>query len=161
MANVTTIAIDPVAGTSTLTIVNAGNNVEIITYIDAKKVLTFASRPLINLSALDFLNYLHQFVIFQQVILNNFNANIFSMTPFTQMISSQDNNITANSWDYYCLCGYTSSSYRIVDYSALGSAKTVNLNNRQSTVTAYFAEWVNLLNSLQYYSSSVKQFFSL
>lgn len=160
MANVNTIAIDLVTGTAILTITNSSNTVETITYTNSSKTLLFANRSLINISGSDFLNMLAQFIIFQQAILTNFSANIFSTMTFTEVQNIENNNTGGNTWDFYCVTSYSPTG-RTLDYSALGSYGTVNVKNRQFATTINFAEWVYLLQALNHYNASVKAFFSL
>jgi hypothetical protein len=160
MANVNTIAIDLVGGTATLTVTNSGNPVDTITYTDATKVLSFANRSLINISGADFLNYLQQFAVFQQAILNNFSPNINTSVPYTETDFNENNNTGSSSWDFYAVCGYAPLG-RLVDYSALSSNSTVNVKNRQFTLTANFNEWLNLLLALLHYKQSVKTFLNI
>lgn len=160
MANVSNIVIDLGAQTATLTITNASTPVETITYTNSSNTVSFASRSMINISGIDFLNYLAQFLIFQTAILNNFSANIFTTTPFTEVENVETNNVGGNSWNFYSVTSYSPTG-RTVDYSALGSNQTVNINNRQFTITINFPEWVYLLGALNHYNASVKAFFSL
>lgn len=160
MANVNNITIDLTANTAVLNITNGGNTVDNITYTQSSNNLVFSNRPLINISRIDFLNMLNQFIIFQQAILNNFSSNIFSTTPFTEVQNVETNNTGGNTWDFYSVNNYSPIG-RTVDYSALGSNQTVNVKNRQFSITLSFPEWVYLLQALQHYNASVKVFFSL
>jgi len=160
MANVNNIVIDLVAGTAVLTITNSGNTVDIVTYTNSSNNLHFVNRPLINISGIDFLNMISQFFIFQQAILTNFSANIFSSSPFTEVQNVEINNISGNSWDFYSVNAYIPTG-RTVDYSALSSNSTVNIKNRQFSITINFSEWVYLLQVLNHYNASLKYFFSL
>jgi hypothetical protein len=160
MANVNNIVIDLVGRIATLTITNAGNPVDTITYTDSTQILSFANRSLINISGADFINYLLQFAVFQQAILYNFSPNINTTIPYTMTQFVENNNTGNSSWDFYGVCGYAPLG-RVVDYSAMSSNSTVNVKNRQFTLTALFTEWLNLLTSLLHYQLSVRAFLHL
>lgn len=157
MANVSNIVIDLGAQTAVLTITNASNPVETITYTNSLNQISFAPRSLINISAADFLNYLSQFAIFQTAILFNF-PQYTGTTPFTFMENVETNNTGSNQWDFYSVVGYSPTG-RTVDYACLGSNNTANLNNRQFTITLNFPEWLYLLQALNHFQASATAFF--
>lgn len=160
MALVNNIVIDLGASTATLTSTSSGNNVDTITYTNSTNQIVFSNRPLINISGVDFLIFLTQLTILQQAIFINFHTNVFLTTPFTEVQNIENNNIGGNTWDFYSVIGYAPLG-RIVDYSCLGSNSTVNLKNRQFSLTANYPEWLSLLVALNHYSSSIKAFLGL
>jgi hypothetical protein len=160
MALVNSIVIDLGGQTVTLTSTSSSNNVEVITYAASTNQITFASRSFINILGTDFLALIAQFNIFHAAILTNFSIILSATTPFTEVENVETNLTSSNEWNFYSIIGAIPEE-RTVDYSGLGSAVTVNLNNRIFNSTINFTEWVYLLTALNHYKGSVKAFFNL
>jgi hypothetical protein len=160
MVLVNTLVVDLSGQTVTLTVTSAGSPVETITYTFSSNTLQFASRSLINISGTDFLTLMQQINLFQTAIIFNFNVNVITSTPFTEVQNIEDNITGTNQWEFYSVTGYSPTG-RTLDYTALGSNATVNLNNRQFAVTVNFPEWTLMLQALNHFKGSVQQFLNI
>lgn len=160
MALVNSIVIDLGAKTASLTSTSSGSPVETITYSFSSNQVTFNNRSLINILGTDFLTLIAQVNLLQAAILSNFPVIQYANVPFTEVQNVQTNLVSSNQWNYYCVTSYSPTG-RIIDYSALGSNTTVNLNNRQFSMTINYPEWIYILQALNYYNVGVKSFFNL
>jgi hypothetical protein len=160
LANINNIVIDLGAGTAVLTVTNGGNPVETITYTNSSTTISFSNRSVITISAVDFLSYLSQLVIFQKAILANFSVNQFATIPYTELQTLNNNNTGAGTWQYYGVAGYAPLG-RIVDYTSTLANVNTTLNNRQFSLTANFAEWIFILQDLSNYYLQIKGYFNL
>lgn len=158
MALVNTITVDLAAKTVVLNSTSGGNLVENITYSQSVNQITFLTRPDIVISGIDFLNLTNQINIFQTAILFNFSPNINATIPFNSCDNSENHDSVNNLWGLACIYG---ASPRPINYSAIGSNNTVDLIARGSSKTIEFPEWLNLLNGLNHYRVSIRNFFSL
>jgi hypothetical protein len=160
MVLVNSLVVDLSALTATLTVTSSGNPVETFTYSSSTNQIVFSSRTLINIVATDFLTLIAQFNLLQTAILTNFAPSTYIANPFTEIENVETNLTGSNQWNFYSVVGYSPTG-RNVDYSAVGASTTVNLNNRQFNQTLNFSEWIYVLQALNHYYLSVRQFFNI
>lgn len=158
MALINVITVDLGSKTIVLNCTSAGNLVENITYNQSINQITFATRNDIVISGNDFIILTNQINIFQTAILFNFSPNINAYIPFNSCDNSENHDSVNNLWGLACIYGV---SPRAINYSAIGSNKTVDLLSRANSKNIEFPEWLYLLQALNHYRTSVINFLNL
>lgn len=153
MALLSNIAVNETGGICVLTVTKYGNAVETITYTDSANQISFAARLNINISVIEFLDYVSQINIFQAAILLKHNPNVFLTVPFGSCNNTEDHNVILNKWDLVSIYGLPP---RVCNYSCDIASLTVDLANRANSKTIDFPEWIYWLGKLNHYKNSLK-----
>lgn len=154
MALVSNIVIDLLGQTAILTATVGGDSVEVITYDNATKQVTFDARAYILISFSEFLSFCDQVNIFQTAILFNYSTiNVFLTTPFTQLIINELHD--SGMWN---LTVETDAAPNVVEYQGTGSSSKLEMLKRSGSKTLTFPEWLYFLQALNHYRLSIKAF---
>jgi hypothetical protein len=152
MALTSTINIDLGSGTVNLIALVDGNSVELITYDNSTKLVTFDPRDDIIINFSEFLSYCDQINIFQEAIVFNYSPNIASK-PFTQIIANELHD--PGMWN---LTVSAHTDPNVVEYQGTKSSVKMEMLPRASSKTLTFPEWVYFLDVLNHYKTSIKNF---
>ena len=154
-----TITVDQAANTVTLNCLSAGNPVDALTYTLSTNTVSFGIRPLISISATDYITLATQIALFQSAIIANFNINQFVTSPLTSFTETESHVTTVhtNQW----ILSVTVNSTQFINNIAEYSTQLVTLMNRTSTQTLNYSEWALTLSAINHYGISVKSFFGL
>lgn len=156
MANIiSTIVVDLVANTVTLTATQGVHTIGKITYSSPSNQITFAARAAISLDKIDFINLMNQVPIFQNVISSNFPFNNNSAIPFSSMDCVENNNLVSHAWTIVCIVGSTPD---LINYSASSVTQLVTLAHRAADKTIEFPEWKYVMYCLNHYKNSINYF---
>lgn len=156
MALVSTINIDLASQTDILAATVSGTPVETITYDNSTKQVTFDARASILINFSEFLAFADQVNIFQTSILFNFSTvNASATTPFDKLTSIEYHDIGAGNWN---LTVSPLAGDDVVSYEGTASSQKLVMNERFSSVTLSFPEWILFLQSFNHYRLSIKSF---
>lgn len=158
MALSSTITVDLLSQTSTLTCSVGLNVVETITYNKSNNQITFSSRPDITITGSEFMDFCNQVNICQTAILFNYGPLVSATIPFNSTNVTETQDIANNNWNMVCIFGAVP---RVSNYSANSITKMVTLFNRASPKTIDFPEWLVFLTDLNHYRLSVRNYLGL
>lgn len=154
MALISNIVIDLAGQTAILTATVIGNSVELITYDNSSKLITFDARAGIIIDFSEFLSFCDQMNIFETALLFNFpNINTFATIPFSQMIIDEEH--VGGQWDLTVTSGAVPL---VVEYEGTRSSTKLNMLERLASKTLEFPEWLYFLQALNHYRLSIKAF---
>jgi hypothetical protein len=153
MALQSNILIDLAAGTIILNAQVGSDIVDIVTYDNATKRITFSDRAEVLTSFSEFVSFCEQMNIFQTAILFNYSPNVAATTPFLQILA--DEHHTPGQWN---MTVSSDTDPNVAQYEGTHSSSKLLMIARVGDKTIDFPEWLFFLQVLNHYKLSIKNF---
>lgn len=150
MGITSTVTIDSVAGTASLSISTGSTIIESVVYTNSSQQIAFNTRGAITLSISDFLTQLNLFAKFNQTIqsapFSPFSSN--RTIPNTNVVITDDG-ISQLAWTY------TSGNHPLIDYNCSYPSGVVTINKRNQSIMISSADWLYFMYCMSNYISYV------
>lgn len=157
MAITSTINMDSGAGTITNAIFLDGTLFDTMIFSNATSLISFTTHSGAILSLTDFLAFLRSKASFQNIIsVSSYAPNSRTTTPFPAISLSLSNDGTSQlAWSFI------SANHKLHDFTATYPSGTIAIGQRNQTNSLSYAQWLYLLNELNYFQTMVLRAYGL